>query len=202
MIRRFVTTLAALLVVALLSAPAPARQAPGQVVEKYHTILLAVMKNADELGFQGRFEALKPVINESFNLPFMARMTVGRYWDKMTDEQRKRLIEAFSDFSVANFAYRFDSYSGQRFETVRDMETRRNDILIFTEIVKPNGDKVRINYLLRGEGNDWRIIDIYLDNSISELATRRSEYVSVIRRNGIEELIDAIKSKTRELATR
>jgi phospholipid transport system substrate-binding protein len=145
--RHLQTALAAFMLVAIIQTPTFAdREGPDQVVEHYQDVLLSVMKNARVLGFKGRFETLKPVIFESFNLPFMAHVTVGRHWDKMSEEQRQRFVEAFSNFSVANFANRFDDYSGERFETIKDMETSRKDILVFTELVKPDGDQVKINY--------------------------------------------------------
>jgi phospholipid transport system substrate-binding protein len=200
--RHLQTALAAFMLVAIIQTPTFAdREGPDQVVEHYQDVLLSVMKNARVLGFKGRFETLKPVIFESFNLPFMAHVTVGRHWDKMSEEQRQRFVEAFSNFSVANFANRFDDYSGERFEKIKDMETSRKDILVFTELVKPDGDQVKINYLLRPDGDQWRIIDVYLDSSISELATRRSEYTSVVRKTGIDGLIAAIENKIKELAT-
>jgi phospholipid transport system substrate-binding protein len=40
-------------------------------------------------------------------------------------------------------------------------------------------------------GDAWLISDIYLDGSVSELATRRSEFAAIIRGQGIGGLIVA-----------
>ncbi|MGB8274572.1 MAG: ABC transporter substrate-binding protein [Alphaproteobacteria bacterium] len=192
--------LAALLFATLLPAAAgAAATAPEDVIAHYHTAILAAMRDADKLGIKGRFDLLKPVITEDFNLPVMARATVGAYWDSMTEAQRTGLVEAFSEFSVANFANRFDDYSGERFETLNQKETSRGDIQVNTAIIKSDGDKVLINYLMRKDGDRWRVIDVFLTGAISELATRRSEYTSVIQHNGVDSLLAAIKNKTQEL---
>jgi phospholipid transport system substrate-binding protein len=117
----------------------------------------------------------------------------------MSDAQRDAYLKAFSDFSVANYANRFDDYSGERFETLKESETSRGDTLVNTAIIKSDGDKVLINYLMRKDGDAWRVIDVFLTGSISELATRRSEYTSVIQHDGIDGLISAINAKTQEL---
>ncbi len=200
--------LAAGALVLLMPAVAPAAvKAPEAVVEDYHSVMLSVMKRAQELGFDGRVERLEPVIRETFDLHFMARFAVGKYWDRMAPEQQERLVEAFSDFSVALFANRFNDYSGQRFETLDKKKTQRNDMLIFTKIVKADGDDVKINYLLRRDDDEtknseepWQVIDVFLTGAISELATRRAEYTSVASKHGVDYLIEAINRKTKELA--
>ena len=190
---------ASLLLAVAVPFAAAAASTPQDVIAHYHTTILAAMRDAAKLGVKGRFDMLKPVITEDFNLPVMARIAVGGYWDKMSDAQRDAYLSAFSDFSVANYANRFDDYSGERFETLKESETSRGDTLVNTAIVKSDGDKVLINYLMRKDGDAWRVIDVFLTGSISELATRRSEYTSVIQHDGIDGLISAIKAKTQEL---
>jgi phospholipid transport system substrate-binding protein len=194
-------TICAVLLLALTAplAATAAASAPEDVIAHYHTTILAAMRDAAKLGVQGRFDMLKPVITEDFNLPLMARTAVGSYWDQMSDAQRDAYLKAFSDFSVANYANRFDDYSGERFETLNKSETSRGDTLVNTAIIKSDGEKVLINYLMRKDGDNWRVVDVFLTGSISELATRRSEYTSVIQHNGIDGLITAIQAKTQEL---
>lgn len=200
--RRLSIALVAVVMAALV--PISTRAGPEtaeQAVEHYQNAPLSVMKNAQKPGFKGRFETLKPVVTESFDLAFMARVTNGRYWDPVSEHEQEHFVKAFSNFSVATFANRFDGYSGERFETVKVRGTSPKDILVFTQIVKPRGDKTGVNYLLRAKEDRPRIIDVFLGGSISEVAMRRSEFTSVIRRAGIDDLITAIQRKTRELAS-
>ena len=74
--------------------------------------------------------------------------------------------------------------------------------LITTEIVKSNGEPVRLNYLMRQNGGLWRIADVYLNGTISELATRRSEFGSILRAQGIDGLIAMLNTKADILAAR
>lgn len=185
-----------------LTLPASAADAaakPEDVIQRYDSVLLDTMREATKLGIKGRYEKLKPEITADFNLPLMARTTVGAYWDSMSDDQRKKFVDAFSRFSVANYANRFDGYSGEQIKVVGTTQTPRGDTLVNTDIVKPDGDKVAINYLMRQDGNNWRVVDVFLSGSISELATRRSEYTSVIQDKGVDGLIQAIEAKTDQL---
>jgi phospholipid transport system substrate-binding protein len=201
--------LAAILLAALIpswslaqqeSAPntAPAKD-PRLVIEEFHSVLLDVMQNADELGFDGRRERLAPEIDKAYNLPLMLHWIVGpKAWSEITDDQRDRLLSAFKRMTLNIYASRFNGYSGQHFETVEERDGMRNDILVRTELISPNGNNVALDYLLRVEDNQWRIVDVFFKR-ISELATRKSEYNSVIRRQGINALIDELEAKANEI---
>ena len=72
--------------------------------------------------------------------------------------------------------------------------------LVETRIVKSDGESVSINYLMRRDGDTWRIGDVYLTGTISELATRRAEITSVLRSQGIDGLIQALNRKAPVMA--
>ena len=180
---------------ALIPPSAAAQQAlPKQVIEDFHDTLLLVMKEADILGFEGRKDVLSPEVARNFDLRLMARIASGKAWKTMTAEQRDRLAAAFAGMTVSTYASRFDGYSGQRFEIVSETQTRRKGVLVRTNLVKSNGDKISLDYLLLNGGDRWRIVDIFLKR-ISELATRASEYTSVIRRKGVDALIDSLEKR-------
>ena len=89
------------------STEVPESSAPTKVVDALHEILISVMKDAKTLGYGGRFKRLEPVINELFDIPFMAEKSIGRYWKTIDEENRARLIATFELFTVANYAGRF-----------------------------------------------------------------------------------------------
>lgn len=185
----------------LIASSAQAQQGEAaKVVEAFHDELLNVMRNADGLGFEGRFRALMPTVKGSFNLRLMTRYTVtSRHWRKMDKKQHRRLIDAFTGYTVAIYADRFDGFSGQRFEVLGARAAARGAVIVQSRIVKKDGDDVRIDYLMQATNKQWRIVDVFLKGAISELATRRSEYVSVIKRRGYDGLIAAIVARTQKL---
>ena len=61
--------------------------------------------------------------------------------------------------------------------------------------VKANGEPVKIDYMMRRNGDSWLISDIYLDGAISEVATRRSEFAAILKSQGIDGLIAALNRK-------
>ncbi len=176
--------------------------APTMVVDALHENLISVMKNAETLGYNGRFEQLEPVIIELFDIPFMAEKSIGRHWKTVEEDDRGRLLSTFERFTVANYAGRFTGYSGQTFETFKEQESKYGTVLVYSRLVSEDGGTVQLNYRLRpGEGDSWRIIDVLLNGTISELALRRSEYSSLIKREGFAALMTALNKRIDDLAS-
>jgi phospholipid transport system substrate-binding protein len=179
----------------LPGAPAAAGETPQAVAEQVDAALLEAMRNAETLGYQGRYKLLAPVLETSFDFPFMARVSVGRYWRKMDEAQKATLVESFARLSIATFAARFDGYSGETFQVLGQEEGVRGTILVVNHLIKSDGEPIAINYLMRETEGRWRIVDIYLKATFSELAIKRSEYTSVYKRDGFARLIEIMEAK-------
>jgi phospholipid transport system substrate-binding protein len=179
---------------------APAAVRPQAVVQKLYNTLLQVMQKGETLGFQGRYAALQPVLEQSFDLPLMTRFSAGSGWLKADMAQQQKLIAAFSDFSIATYASRFKRFDQEKFSVLGEKPAAGGGMIVETQL-QPNGDPaIALNYLLRQDANgQWRINDVYLDATISELAVRRSEFSAVIRDKGVPALIETIATKAQAM---
>ena len=189
----------ALLSVVCLSGVLAAAREPQQVIERLHTSLLEVMQNADELGYEGRYERLEPVLERSYDFPFMIRIALGSTWRELDERQRAELTELFTDMSVANYAARFDGYGGERFEILGEEPGPRDAVLVQSRIVRPDEEPIELNYLLREFADGWRIIDVLLDARYSELARQRAEFAAVLRSGGVPDLLATLERKIAQL---
>lgn len=181
-------------------APATAQESPPKkVVTDYYSALLDVMRNAKTLGFEGRYKTLLPVVKDTFDLEFMARYAIRGFWEKLTKTQQDRLVDEFARLSAATYAARFKDYTGEQFKVLKTEPTAQRDVFVRTQIVKSNGEPVAINYLLRERSEEWRVIDVYLRGTISELAKWRADFSSVISREGFDGLLAAIDKKVQAL---
>jgi len=166
----------------------------GDTVQGLYDALLGTMKNGRALGQSGRFMRLEPVIRRSFDIPTMARLSVGPTWAGMSEVQRQQVIESFGRYISATYADRFDSYAGQKLQVTGE-QPNAGGVLVKSQIVKANGEPVKVDYMMRRNGEGWLISDIYLDGAISEVATRRSEFGAIIRADGVDGLIAALNRK-------
>jgi phospholipid transport system substrate-binding protein len=185
----------------VLLAPIPAAAAaagPTDVVRNFYGVLLDVMQHAAALGPKGRYQKLEPVVAGTFDVPFMARLSVGPAWAKLTPEQKRRAVQAYTRYIAAIYATRFDEYAGEQFQVLGEQKIKHGT-MIKTHIIKSNGEPVAINYVVHDNDTAWQIRDIYLSGSISELATRRSEFATILRTGGIDGLIGSLNKKADEL---
>ena len=182
------------------AAPTQAESgAPAAMIETFHAGLLEIMKEAKVLGFQGRIDRLAPLMRETFDLDFMASKTVGRHWRKLSDEEKARWAETFARFTTANYAGRFTGFTGEEFVTLGVEDAARGTRNVLTKIVVPEGEDVQLNYRVIKRDGTWKIIDVYLNGTVSELALRRSEYSSALKREGFDSLMASIEDKIADL---
>ncbi len=171
------------------------------VVEGFHAALLDTMKNADSLGVTGRFEKLAPAMDAAFDFTTMIRVAATRrFWNVADESQRKDLLESFRRLSIATYAAQFNGFSGQRFATVGEKPGPQGTILVATKIVDPDDSDVGLTYVLKETDSGGRkIADVLLDDSISQLAVRRSEYSNILRKSGISALITELTEKSEKI---
>lgn len=187
--------LAVSLFASLPSIGAVAASDPQQVVQSFYAVLLGNMKEGRMLGETGRYARLAPVVDRTFDIPFMTRLAVGPYWARLNAAQQQQLLEAFAHYVAATYADQFDSYSGQQLQVTGE-HAYGADIMVQTKIAKADGETTRLDYLMRQNQGTWEISDVYLDGTISQMAVRRSEFHSILEREGVEGLVLALNRKT------
>ena len=184
-------------ILAVAALPYRVHAAPasgGDAVQGLYDALLNTMKNGRTLGQSGRFTQLEPVIRRTFDIPAMARLSVGPSWVSLSEAQRQQVTESFGRYISAIYADRFDSYAGQKLQVTGEQPAAAG-IMVRSQIIKANGEPVKVDYMMRRNGEGWLISDIYLDGAISEVATRRSEFAAILKNEGVDGLIAALNRK-------
>jgi phospholipid transport system substrate-binding protein len=178
----------------VLMQEATAAADPQGVVRSFYGSLLGTMQNGRVLGQSGRYARLAPVVDRTFDLSLMARLAIGPSWTTLTPAQQQQLTEAFEHYVAATYADRFDSYSGEQLQVTGE-QPYGAETIVQTKIVKSNGESTTLNYLMRQDQGGWRISDVYLDGTISQLAVQRSEFNSILKREGVDGLVLALNRK-------
>ncbi|MBL6945412.1 MAG: ABC transporter substrate-binding protein [Rhodospirillales bacterium] len=196
------TVLSIILATVLIIGAGPLRAqsaAPSAVVGEFHEALLGVMKKAARLSVGSRFERLSAPIDAAFDLSRMIRIAANPQWKSATEADRKKLFDTFRRLSIATYVAQFDGYSGQEFKTTGQRPGPQNTILVATRIVEADGDAVGLTYVMKKTDDRWLIADVLLDDKISQLAVRRSEYRRILKKSGIAGLIKTLMAKTDDL---
>ncbi len=178
---------ASALAVAIAATPVVAVAAEPAVstVETLHGGLLSIMRAGGNQA--GRARAIGPVIDRTFDIPLMTRLAVGPSWNTIPAAQQNALVQAFRALTVSQYAKNFDSFGGERFVTA-GIDARGADKLVRTTLTSGT-KRESLNYRLRGNGGQWKIVDVYYRNAISQLATRRADFDRVLKQGGATALI-------------
>ena len=171
---------------------------PAGTVAQFHNKLLDVMQRAEELGYRGRYRELEPSVNAAFDFPFITNVVLGRYRDRLSEAQKEEFIALFRRSSAATYASRFDGYGGEEFAETSREPLKRGRVLIRTELRRPDGDPVSLDYLLHEKQGKWYIISVSADG-VNDLSLKRAEYAAVIKEKGYNGLVADILSKIEEL---
>lgn len=192
---------AKMLLALLLFAPIPAQSQTASPaarhIQSYYQQLLPTIQQAGRLSVRERDRRFTPAISSAFDLATMTRLAVGPAWSSFSGAQQAAVREAFARFIIADYASQVSDYSGESFvvDPQTSPEPRGGGDLVKTKLVQAGGRTVTINYLVRG----GRVIDVYLNGTISDLATRRDEFASIIASGGADALIKRLRERTESL---
>ncbi len=167
----------------------------SHVIKSLNASLLSMMREADNLGFEGRHSHMTPVVKKSFDMSLIARLATGKYWDKFSAEEQDQLVESLEQLAITTYAARFKENSGVTFRVLSEELTKEGALKVNSELVKGDGEVIILNYVMYGGAKKWRIVDVHFLGKYSELSLRRSEYLSALSVGGIERLLSAINEK-------
>jgi phospholipid transport system substrate-binding protein len=172
---------------------------PATLIQSFYDVLLDAMKHGQELGFDGRFQKIEPVIHQTFDVATMCKIAIGPSWTSLPTDKKNAILVTFDKFMVTTYAARFKAFSGQKFEVGASKPVAGDRTLVETKLYKSDGEPVELNYLFRKNQNGWQVIDIYLAGSISQMTQMRSDFSEPLRSGGVDNLIQQLEAKINAL---
>jgi phospholipid transport system substrate-binding protein len=183
----------------LFARSAAAAGDPAGFIKKLGDEALAQLVGSDITKAE-RAERFRKLLVANFDVPAIGKTVLGRYWKTATPEEQQDYQKLFEDFLVGNYAQRFGQYAGENFTTAGVREEGDGLHTVMTLIARPNGQTARLDWLMRDDGDSYKILDLKIEG-ISMSETHRSEFASVIQNNGgkVASLIDALRKKTAQM---
>ena len=132
------------------------------------------------------------VVKNSYDLEKMGKIIIGIDWKQMDTKIQKEFINVFKRFISVNYFRRFNKINELNFEnqTVTDIE---NKFKLARVILTADNEKFKIDYLLGFKNEKWKIFDVLLDGSISEVATKKSDFKKIIKEEGVSGLVKNLR---------
>ncbi len=148
-----------------------------------------------------RVKSFHSILDRYFAIETIGRWVVGRYWKRASDEDRAEFMKLFKDFIVETYIDRFSKYRRENIsdvlKVVRTVTSKSGDIIVYSRVKGiDGGPPAKVAWRIRTKDGAFRIIDIMVEG-ISMGLTQRSEFASVIRRNGngLKGLISALEER-------
>ena len=185
----------ALLLWAPTASLAESSSPAAQHIETYYQQLMPTLEAAGQLSVGERDRRFGPAIRSAFDIATMTRLATGPAWSSFSGPQQAAVREAFAGFLVANYAHEVSGYSGESFvvDPHTSPESRGGGEIVKTKLLQPGGRTVQINYLVRG----GRVIDVYFNGTVSDLATRHDEFASILAGGGgADALVKTLRERT------
>ena len=163
---------------------------------------IAIAKtNLSETEKQTEFRAL---LRKGLDINFIAKFVLGPYRRKATEQQIDQFTDAFEDFIILTYTYRFDEFKVKDLIIAGVTQEKRGNLTVSTDLILPSDSpSIHIDWRIHKLDDEWKIIDITIEG-LSMMTIQREEYVAVIRQGGgkIDYLINALINKNKQLAQR
>jgi phospholipid transport system substrate-binding protein len=198
-------SVAAVAMTAMLSASTAAMatdpSSPTAPIEQLDTALLAAMKAGQNTPFVQRYAMLAPAVDQAYDLNAVLAAAVGPNWFSMTPAQKAALEPAFQRYTISDYTANFDSYNGQNFRVLPQTRALPDgDVVVRTQIVRPNKSPVTIDYVMRHKPSGWKVVDVLSDGTISSVAVQRSDFTALLSSGGAPALEAGLQRKIETLS--
>lgn len=162
---------------------------------------IAILQS-QELTLSEREEKFRTLLRNGFDMPLIGRFALGRYWRQANSEMRQDYMGLFSDYVVKTYSARLGGYKGESLVVVSERPLRNGkDVMVNTRINRPSGPPIKAAWRVRSGKNGLRIIDVMVEG-ISMVVTQRDEFAAVVRRHGLDGLIEVLRARTSMVSAR
>ena len=166
-----------------------------EALAREHPDISAVVCNAG----QGRFGALETFsyqqIRGLIDLDLTSQLVLGKYWNRASQAHRQAFKELFAQYLLHNYARYLKAYRVETLAIVSSNPIGKSDFLVETRVEGAQGDDpANPVWRLRRRDGGFKIIDVQVDG-ISLALTERSQFGSVILRNGLDGMLSALRQR-------
>jgi phospholipid transport system substrate-binding protein len=197
---RLVGTATAILAVALSCLVAPGVRAATEaeagaraVIAETVEEVLAVLRD-ESISTQGRIRSIEEIVYGRFDLDVMSRLVLARNWKRFSEEQKAEYVKEFKRYLTNSYGNRLERYDQQTVEIVGQREEPRGDVVVKTKVVGGEFEGAFVDYRLRKQTGDWRVIDVVIEG-ISMVSNYRDQFKAIVSSGGPELLLEKLREK-------
>ena len=173
---------------------APSADAARTLIEEVSAEVLAILSNQN-LADRQKFDALVELLEQPIDLDLVARLILGRYWRSANETQRQQYLQLFREYALANLASKLHLYRGQSFEVTGAKVVSDKDALVTSRILSDDEPPLQVDWRLRERDSGGPVTIDLIVEGVSLIVTLRSEFASVIERQGFDGLLAELRQR-------
>ncbi len=166
----------------------------ARFVDRFGNQTIQTLQAAD-LTRAERESRFRSLLAEGFDLAFIGRFVLGKYWRMATPEQQRAYLTLFGEYLLQTYTAHLEGYAGESMTVLGARQATEKDAVVRMAIVRPGGPAIITDWRVRSTANGYRIIDVAVEG-ISLAITQRSEFAAVVQRHGIDGLLTVLRDHT------
>jgi len=191
--------LAGVLVVGLSSAPAaagvPTDQLKGAVERVLRTLDDPALRGDARLG--DRRVAVRKIANEIFDFSEIAKRSMARHWQPLSEAQRTEFVGLFADLLERSYISKIETYGGEKIQYTAE-RADGDFATVSTRIVTKNGTEVPVDYRMIKRADRWLVYDVSIEG-VSLVSSYRTQFNKIIQTTSYNGLVSKLRNKQDEL---
>ncbi len=185
---------------AALAAEAVPGPAPQELIETTSRKLLEALDADRELAKKDPARVRKlvdEILLPNFDSDYSARLVLGKHWRTATPEQQKRFIAAFYQSLLRNYGSALAEFTADRMTVLPFRgDLASGQAVVRTEVKRSNGQRVPVNYTLRGTPEGWKAWDVTIEG-ISYVRNFRNDVGAEVDQKGLPAVIERLESENK-----
>ena len=193
---------AALLAVGLaVTAASPA--VAGPPTEQLRGAVDRVLKTLEDPSLKGegkindRRVAVRKIANEIFDFSEIAKRSLARHWQPLSEAQRTEFVGLFADLLERSYISKIETYGGEKIQYTAE-KVDGDFATVSTRIVTKNGTEVPIDYRMTKRADRWLVYDVSIEG-VSLVSSYRTQFNKIIQTSSYNELVAKLRTKQDEL---
>lgn len=138
---------------------------------------------------------IRDILRRNFDLETIGRFVLSRYWRTATPDEKSEYMGLFSEYVLRTYARRLGAYGNETFQITSSKPLGSRDAIVLTKITtQAGGQPLTAGWRVRDRDDSYKIIDVMVEG-VSMAAAQRSEFESIIQKQGLTGLIEILRAK-------
>lgn len=161
-------------------------------IDKLHKMITEISKKKID---ENNINNISKIISDTYDIEKMSKIILGNHWAQSKSKEKENFVKKFTLYISSSYINKFQDKKEFSYEYKGADSIGENYRIAYTIFKFDQTEKLKINYMLIKKQNKWLIFDVLFNGSISEIATKKSEFHETLSNGGINSVINIISEK-------